>query len=1297
MAMEKGLNIEVPESFYEKPFVRRMLDPSSPTIEVDGEEASVQTVSMDGKLFPTVVPQEQADGSYSLVKLKPKAAYKLAMDTGNFIQFDSDAEADQQSQILSKEAYNLRQAYKNNQNFLSQGGKGLGDVEFRADMESAISDDSLSRLGYELYRRGLVNLTAVPLDSNIRLGTSKGALAGNYSKRGLGSLNLGYEREIRSQNPLTKESMYEKPLAAFAAGETDRKNMARGRGMQELTAGHELRHAAMTYLMNNTDMSKNKLFENFDGDVEEYIMDKIDYSKIAKGKKENNPEFTALPDKFDDDIKIDPRYIGGTERLEVVTDYATQALKDLNVPEYTEQEKPGILKKLFGMEQGGIMMAKTGKLPLPMEEATSAPQGGGPKLANAASKPESLGAPTGGSAPAGSSDPRDAAIKEVAQKMQKRSTPPSAPAPQMTPPPAGLAAPTEEIPMMAKGGMPDDGGMSVMIGLGAPSADYEEAAEGNPPPGATKEEVADDQLVLLSEGELVVPANVVRFHGLGTYEGMRREALMGLQDMETNGQIEYVSGGADKADKVDDDGGIIKANQGTFLGNPTTQGTYIRPPGLYTANPAAKVPQAASSKYVTTPNKSLGMSTQTQTQPLAQNRFFDVVNPGIPVGPYTPVTTASSLYAPNVGSYKNANDGGEDTKDDTPDDTTDETQTPVKEKEIYDGSGGDAEAYGGASTVFGGESVNGLIQGGKNYEIGYTSSSATPGMSSINMISNLMNLDQVEITDPITGQKATMSKAKYDAMKEDRTNPANVDYIDSLMDLQAGIDYNRTRATDIAPLQTGLAVAAENFGFGKAPGTSTFDQNEYARSLADDLGIDYVGQSMAEVMMQGNMTATKTSLGQPLSPVFTQDAQGNLVPDTRYGTEQVNAKGLAAPEVAAGAGQFSGVPAQPVAVNSFTGPYTEPTLGLAAPASTIDPVTGLVSVSPSVTAGKQSVPGIANTTGTVMTVIDPATGAVSSQPQPQMSTMNTAAMTPAQRSTASEIVDRQMQAAGLAPVTSTEVGISTSPTATQGVSQLGDYSQGIPTSPTATQGISQIGNYGTASGFNSPTGMVDDFGNKPGTPTSSGTQVAGTDVPSSTTAGTGTVSGFAGVDDIGNRGTDTTSAGYTRGPSTAGMEPAQAAAQKSENKASADEAAQEQTGNPNASAVTDSHGNAVTSGGGVVTSGTNEDNEKGGGQGGGGCVIATHAVANNGFSNDTKREAVRWCVKNLHKRWYGEAVRRGYRYHGIKAIEAGRAHNHYEEFKDYIDFATGKKRSLTNLGTFVYRTAQFFITGLFLK
>jgi len=102
----------------------------------------------------------------------------------------------------------------------------------------------------------------------------------------------------------------------------------------------------------------------------------------------------------------------------------------------------------------------------------------------------------------------------------------------------------------------------------------------------------------------------------------------------------------------------------------------------------------------------------------------------------------------------------------------------------------------------------------------------------------------------------------------------------------------------------------------------------------------------------------------------------------------------------------------------------------------------------------------------------------------------------------------------------------------------------------------------------------------------------------------------------------------------------------------------------------------------------------GGGGGGGGCVIATHAVNSGAFTKDTKREAVRWCVKNLHRTWWGEAIRRGYRYYGQKAIEEGRAKNHYQEFKDYVAFGTGKRRTLKTGWTFVYRSIQFFIRGL---
>jgi len=103
----------------------------------------------------------------------------------------------------------------------------------------------------------------------------------------------------------------------------------------------------------------------------------------------------------------------------------------------------------------------------------------------------------------------------------------------------------------------------------------------------------------------------------------------------------------------------------------------------------------------------------------------------------------------------------------------------------------------------------------------------------------------------------------------------------------------------------------------------------------------------------------------------------------------------------------------------------------------------------------------------------------------------------------------------------------------------------------------------------------------------------------------------------------------------------------------------------------------------------------GGGGGPKGCVIATHAVNSGAFTKDTKREAVRWCVKNLHRTWWGEAVRRGYRYYGQKAIDEGKAKNHYQEFKDYVAFGTGKRRTLKTAYTFIYRTVQFFVKGLF--
>jgi hypothetical protein len=57
------------------------------------------------------------------------------------------------------------------------------------------------------------------------------------------------------------------------------------------------------------------------------------------------------------------------------------------------------------------------------------------------------------------------------------------------------------------------------------------------PAGSMAEEVRDDVPAMLSEGEYVVPADVVRYHGIDKFEELRDEAKMGLARMEADGRI----------------------------------------------------------------------------------------------------------------------------------------------------------------------------------------------------------------------------------------------------------------------------------------------------------------------------------------------------------------------------------------------------------------------------------------------------------------------------------------------------------------------------------------------------------------------------------------------------------------------------------------------------------------------------------------------------------------------------------------------------------------------------------------
>ena len=91
----------------------------------------------------------------------------------------------------------------------------------------------------------------------------------------------------------------------------------------------------------------------------------------------------------------------------------------------------------------------------------------------------------------------------------------------------------DEKPKMYHGGMPCDCEEGMMGPV--------DPVSGNPiPVGSNANEVRDDIEVMLSQGEYVLPADVVKWHGLKHIMDMQEEAKMGLMAMDAMGLIAEV-------------------------------------------------------------------------------------------------------------------------------------------------------------------------------------------------------------------------------------------------------------------------------------------------------------------------------------------------------------------------------------------------------------------------------------------------------------------------------------------------------------------------------------------------------------------------------------------------------------------------------------------------------------------------------------------------------------------------------------------------------------------------------------
>jgi hypothetical protein len=99
-----------------------------------------------------------------------------------------------------------------------------------------------------------------------------------------------------------------------------------------------------------------------------------------------------------------------------------------------------------------------------------------------------------------------------------------------------LMALEKQMELFEDGGLMDEGGS------------VDPVSGNDVPTGSTQEEVRDDIPAQLSEGEFVLPADVVRYHGLEKIMELRDEAKAGLQKMEDMGQM----GNAEEAVLPDD-------------------------------------------------------------------------------------------------------------------------------------------------------------------------------------------------------------------------------------------------------------------------------------------------------------------------------------------------------------------------------------------------------------------------------------------------------------------------------------------------------------------------------------------------------------------------------------------------------------------------------------------------------------------------------------------------------------------------------------------------------------------------
>ncbi len=182
------------------------------------------------------------------------------------------------------------------------------------------------------------------------------------------------------------------------------------------------------------------------------------------------------------------------------------------------------------------------------------------------------------------------------------------------------------------------------------------------PPGSLPEEVRDDIPAQLSEGEYVVPADVLRFYGMKFFEDLRKNAKIELAQMEANGRIGgqpvdaavggYITGQPTQATMSDpykqqqmmyrQGAPVARGNAGYFPGGTVSLNPYGNPiNNPFTAN--NQIANTASNTNTGVP-KPIIKDGMTYMQP---SNFYVGSSLFGPAPSLTPPFTPVTLYGPN--------------------------------------------------------------------------------------------------------------------------------------------------------------------------------------------------------------------------------------------------------------------------------------------------------------------------------------------------------------------------------------------------------------------------------------------------------------------------------------------------------------------------------------------------------------------------------------------------------------------------------------------------------------------------